>query len=390
MAEDKIAGWSGGINNMAGDKAVPNGFLRDCLNADARADGTISTRGGFTQLETGNCCGLYSMGDHGYYVANRQLFKLKDDVSTLIASGIGPYPAFAEVGAELLFSDGLDIYKVTSALSQLGAFATGATPGVSIGGGGLEPGYYTYGVFKSTADGDTGVIAVDSVLAPAGSSLSFSLPAGTTLAVSMCNGTILHRVAGSVVNSHADLLDALKTTNETRIPAGRFLFWWYGRLITANEDFVFFTEPLSKCMYRPNKGYAYIGKIRMMAPADGGIYVATADKTYLLAGKTPETWDLVEVFNYGAPYGHPIVHPKGKSGFWMSDRGLIRYSPEGASNVFDERGAYAIGPVGSAALLHKEEDGESTVLATLFDSEQATRAASNWASASITNEESLK
>ncbi len=389
MAEP-LKGWAGGINNRAGDLSVPKGFLRDCINADAREDGSVVRRDGFTKLVSAGCSGLFSMGDYGYYVADKQLFKLENNVSTLIASGIGPYPAYAMIGSELVFGDGINLYKLADTLTQLGGFATGAIPQVTIGQGGLDAGVYTYGVYVSTVDGDTGVMATEQVTLQQGGALTFALPPGTTLACSTCNGVELHRVSGNTVRSEMDLQETLSTTNETRLPAGRFLAWWYGRLITADNNFLYYSEPLSKCMYKPNKGYAYIGNIRMMAPVEKGIYIATDTKTYLLEGAVPEEWELVEVFNFGAPFGHPAYSDEGKSGYWMSDKGLVAFNKEGAIKVLDALGAYAPEASASAALLYRASDGEDSVVATLFDSETAKQASRNWIEASVTHEGNLK
>ena len=106
-----------GMDNRAPDYklSLPDGghLLRDALNVDVTAQGTVKTRAGYALTHAGSDChSLWAPLEGGYalYVDNGDLYRI-DTTKTLIASGFGNATPvrYAQVYEAVYFTDGLRV-----------------------------------------------------------------------------------------------------------------------------------------------------------------------------------------------------------------------------------------------------------------------------------------
>lgn len=76
--------------------------------------------------------------------------------------------------------------------------------------------------------------------------------------------------------------------NLARMPAGKWLHRWNGRLVLARGTSLYFSEPMWYGVYDVARGILPLGsQIRWMAPLEEGIYVGLQDETLFLQGRDP-------------------------------------------------------------------------------------------------------
>ena len=127
------------MDNRAPDYklSLPDGghLLRDALNVDVTAQGTVKTRAGYALAQAGNDChSLWSPveGDYALYVDDGDLYRI-DTAKTLIASGFGSATPvrYTQVYEAVYFTDGLRVgsYHPSSGPTPEWASATATTIG---------------------------------------------------------------------------------------------------------------------------------------------------------------------------------------------------------------------------------------------------------------------
>ena len=114
----RIGPFPAGMDNRAPDYKLrlPDGgghLLRDALNVDVTAQGTVKTRAGYALAQAGNDChSLWSPveGDYALYVDDGDLYRI-DTAKTLIASGFGNATPvrYTQVYEAVYFTDGLRV-----------------------------------------------------------------------------------------------------------------------------------------------------------------------------------------------------------------------------------------------------------------------------------------
>lgn len=114
----RIGPFPAGMDNRAPDYKLrlPDGgghLLRDALNVDVTAQGTVKTRAGYALAQAGSDChSLWSPveGDYALYVDDGDLYRI-DTTKALIASGFGSATPvrYAEVNEAVYFTDGLRV-----------------------------------------------------------------------------------------------------------------------------------------------------------------------------------------------------------------------------------------------------------------------------------------
>ena len=110
-------------------------LLRDALNVDVTAQGTVKTRAGYALTQAGNDChSLWSPleGDYALYVDDGDLYRI-DTAKSLVASGFGNATPvrYTQVYEAVYFTDGLRVgsYHPSSGPTPEWASATATTIG---------------------------------------------------------------------------------------------------------------------------------------------------------------------------------------------------------------------------------------------------------------------
>ena len=136
----RIGPFPAGMDNRAPDYKLRlpdrgGHLLRDALNVDVTAQGTVKTRAGYALAQAGNDChSLWSPveGDYALYVDDGNLYRI-DSAKTLVAGGFGNVTPvrYAQVYEAVYFTDGLRVgsYHPSSGPTPEWASATATTIG---------------------------------------------------------------------------------------------------------------------------------------------------------------------------------------------------------------------------------------------------------------------
>ena len=295
-----------GINNVAKETNLPEGFLREALNVDIDKEGVIRRRSGYTQVYSGtNCHSLYK----NYFVEAGELKKLNDDYSaSVMVSGLDPnrYLSYDDVNDKIIYTNGRingfvdgNTLSVPNPLSQ---------PNLSETTGLLTAGTYSIAIchinFSTGEISGTGKSKQITVGDNSGILLT-NIPNnsyGTAIFMSNANGEELFFTASIspgntsyTVVSTGNSRRVLDTQHMTALPAGQLIQYHDGRLYVADDTTLWFSQPmrLGLCKLQENF-FQFKSRITVLLAVENGLFVV-ADKAYFLTGGVVKDMTLKEV-----------------------------------------------------------------------------------------------
>lgn len=373
-----------GINNRLPDHQLgivergqkAGDYLRNAVNVDLTASGTLRRRKGMTLAQAGMAChSLWSAGSRAFYADGDTLYQYP---RTAIRSGLAPgrRVSYCKTPAgDVIWTDGTTLECLRGGVSApLGLPVPNPAPAVAVSGGGaLKAGVYQVAVTATNAAGEeSGATWPIQVAVPEGGRMTVSgLPGTTTnLYVSPLNGDTLYLAATTTASSYAiPVMGALgrqiQTLGLRPMPAGEIIRIYRGRLLVASDAALYYSEPFAYGLHDPLRGRIPFGdRITLLAPVEGGCYVGTARETVWLPGGDVERTEVVTLLPYGAVPGTDTALENEPGAAWMSARGLILADAQGqAKNV--QEGAVAIGHAQVGASLVREQDGMRQIVASL-------------------------
>ena len=75
------------------------------------------------------------------------------------------------------------------------------------------------------------------------------------------------------------------------MPAGKYLKYWRGRLLSVQKNVLYFSEANAYHLHDERHGFVQFGqRITFMQPVDGGVWVGQRDHVVFLAGSEPKGW----------------------------------------------------------------------------------------------------
>lgn len=154
----------------------------------------------------------------------------------------------------------------------------------------------------------------------------------------------------------------LLTQFMTPPPPSQAIAFWKGRMLMLSGNVLWYTPAYRLEVVRRDRGFVPMpSRGVILAPVEGGVFVATQDKHYFLGGADPQKWNLTPVADYGAIEGTLAIKYSnaGENGaetglptpVWTSHRGIVMGTPDGRLlNVTESR--YRFGPavMGSAVI----------------------------------------
>jgi hypothetical protein len=159
------------------------------------------------------------------------------------------------------------------------------------------------------------------------------------------------------VHSH---VGADTTRSFSAAPVGTHIAWFAGRMLIAEDNVLWISEPFAYGKFNQAKGFVLFGStIRIVKPVQTGVFVSDANKTWFLEGTDPAQWVQKKVTDFpGHEWSDAIGHLESGelrgSAVWSSDHGLIVGLLDGTIlNVTEEKLIYPAGSVG-ASLIDKE------------------------------------
>ena len=375
-------------------------YLRNTVNVDLTAAGTLRRRKGSTLAQAGTAChSLWSDGGTAFYVDGGTLYQYP---RTALRSGLVPgrRVSYCETPAgDVIWSNGTVMERIRAGASApLGLAVPNPAPTVTASmGGGLHAGVYQVAVTATNADGEeSGATWPVQVQVPDSGRIEVTGLPGTltNIYVSPLNGDKLYLAATTTASSYiipimGTLRQSLQTMGLRPMPAGEIVREHGGRLLVVSGSMLYYSEPFGYGLHDPLRGRIPFGRrITLLAPVEGGCYVGTETETFWLPGGDIEKTEIVELLPYGAVPGTDTALENETGVAWMSTRGLIVADAQGqAKNVQDS--TVAVSPSETGATLHREQDGMRQLVASTFGVETSFAAATSAMEMEVIQKESM-
>lgn len=398
----QIGGWSRGVDNRSAETDLKKGSVRAAQNVLFDRDGNPRRRKGFTKkLSANEMHSLWSKHGLTFCVSEDKLLRINTDTwdNEIVHVGFGTAPAsFAVAGNSIYYTNGVNRgrFNLVNGVKSTnwGPPDPGGQPQLSVTSGGLLPGKYMVAVTfvdDLGAESGTGPAATIELTAQGGIALS-NIPAvvdddtdKVRIYCSKQNGRELYMAGQFRVNELPASLSItqppsgreLKTINLEQLPAGDIIRAYRGRLYSAKDKLVAFSEPMNYNLYAEDYNYLpqFSAPITMMEPVEDGLYVA-ADKVYFFRGNSPEDMQVSIVSD------EPVI--KGSSltidgtivsndlptqvAYWFSESGPTLGLPGGQIRQLATDTFAGVKQAASAASIVLRDEGVDRVLTALADS----------------------
>ena len=280
-----------GMNNRQPDHALPEGAVRNIVNADVDSSGRVRRRRGATRVYSGIATHSgFSCPAGSYFVDQSRLIRLYSNLSTVaVLTGVnGPLAHYCHTDGVLYLSDGSSNWKIVDGVATGWDFP--AAP----------DGYDSYNGAPSRVD----IYGLENTSGP--------------------------------------------------IPCS-MIRYYKGRLYLVGEDGeVVYSDPFDFDHYRRSEAYIVVPGITLLEPVDTGIFIADDQMTWFYAG-TPETgFDVSKRLDYGAIPG-TSVRLSETDVRWQSTRGMIVGNRDGiCQNIQEQNVATGGATSGAAAVVERD------------------------------------
>lgn len=384
-----INGFSG-INNRAPTDRLPKdeagrSAVADAVNVDLTEVGTFQRRPGSERVITGsNVRSLTSSGGYGYYAAGSNLYRF-DGVapSESIATLASPFAnvCYAETPSGLAWSDGFTLNLLRSGVTArlVPSMPNPAPIAVGQSGGSLREGMYAVCFATVLASGLRSALTEPAfVQVPENGRIRLtmaSLLATVDVFVTAPDGDIFYRDRTLPIGTTLQDLSVITSSGEpvvhevtASLPPADILAYSNGRLLSAQGQFVRYSLPYSLGLYKPGSGYIpFPDVVTLVAAVEGGVYMATAKKTWFFPGGDLSKSNMVEVAPYGATPGTLATIPNSQDVTWFSQRGPVRAGIDGSISLLQDK-QIAFAPADSGASIYRETNGLRTLITALSGS----------------------
>ncbi len=403
-----VGPWPLGINNVATEGALPTddkGYpraLREADNVDIDAAGWVRRRRGSTRSRPGQL--THSLWSHellqfGLFVDHGQLQALLEDgqVQPLgLEVGLNPV-SYTVIGDRVFFSSithcgalDMDLRSAAWAPEQPSGQPLLALARESP----LPAGQYQVAVtFIDRVGRESGSTLAAAIDVPEGFGIELSsipLPLendtlSVALYVSAANDQVLRQYAvlpaglrtGSILSAGEGR--ALTTQFLRPLPPGQIVRGGHGRQFVAVGNEVLWSEPLRYGMFRPAANrMQFPAAVDLLEPvgdgtAGAGVYVAAGARTYWYGGSDPAAFSQATARGTGVVPGSAAVVTGDVLGLdsaapvlvWLARDGYFCIGLPGGQVQVLKKGEAVINDADRAAILIRQEDGISQLIAAL-------------------------
>lgn len=420
--------WPLGIDNVSPEGALPvNEFgtrptaLRDAVNTDLSTLGHPRRRAGYTAATPGTL--MHSLWAHddcpfGLVVDDGVLHAVDNagGVQSL-GTAVGGAPLSYELIAGRVYFSNRSTSGLVDADLQVHDWAPEHPPGqpdvAASSGLALPEGQYQVAVTFVDALGresGTGLAAAVEVAADGAVELTNIPQPLAAIAVNIyltgpndqvlrLHSTLAPGITAATLGHQADGR-ALGTQFLSAMPAGQHTCLFNGRHVVAEGRYLRWSPPMRYGMTdRARHVMPFPARIDLVVPAGGGgrspgLYVASGNRTYWLAGDDPEAWSLQICRSAGAVPGVCLVpsaatmsESAGDQPVWLARDGqFVVGDAYGNVRAFRD-GTAAVPDADRAAMLYRERDGLNQVVAGLRGARPQAMAVSDRATAHVIHNE---
>lgn len=386
MADLKLKALVNGLDTLSADEETALDSLRVAKNIDLSDKGKVSSAPSVKLLAPGNYHSLYV--DAGVMLAADGNVLKRINRSTGATNVVMTLPGYGRVAYcrlmdRVAFTSGERIWSVGVDDEALPVgLDTPSTPILSNTAiGGLDPGRYGVAIAAvSETNESSGLSPAAFIDVPEGHGISLAMPVASAETVwfdvyrTSHNGDKLYwsmRVPAGLstaVAGKTHLGVAADTQFLDRMPAGKILRHWNGRLLSACGNTLWFSEPLRYGLTSRRHNFVQFShEITMLQGTDGGIFVGTGKgEVYFLAGSDPAT---MEVRRTGGRASIPLASAEidlaelnpslqnigsGRGAIWLAENGFVVGLPSGTLLEAQRNRIHALkGEAGGIAVLDK-------------------------------------
>lgn len=324
-----------GLKNTTSPERLAPGELAVAQNLDLDDTKKLQTRAGYVKAASGAYHSLFGDDDVSLVMSGSDLYRLNQDYTTSFLQRLtaSARVSYSRQQGTVYLSNGVDALRVFEGRALPWGIRNPVSQPVAttMGAGGLTPGTYMYAMTYRRAiglEGGTGTAGVVEVTA-AGSAIRFSSLESSTdpevsdkiIYLSGANGTELFQAAvlpnsASVYDYRgdgSDLTARLDTQYVSPAPAGSIVEVYNGCAYVVSGNAVYHSDPYALESFRIRENFLmFPGQVTLFASVNGGIYVATWDRTWFLQGGHPKG-DMKSqvVFDYGAIPGTAVKTVRG-------------------------------------------------------------------------------
>ncbi len=359
-----FTGFSGLVNTMDLDQLEP-GDLQKADNLDLNDGKKAKCRAGWGTVKTaGNFRSGWSDGPDCFALMGTSLVRVNADYSTT---------ALATVGT----NDRLAVARAPGRIYWMTNSAKGAIEGNTSRSWGMDAPVFAAASIPGTMPNDEYRVTVTFVRGGqesgalngqriSGTGIRVTMPAGEkNIYCTGPDGTAYFLAA----NTTALTFDILSVPDGPELdtqfciapPLGHIIAYWKGRMLIAVNDALFWTPAFRLEVVRPDTSFVRFGeRIRIVAPFEGGIYIGTSTRHFLLSGNDPTKWQPLIVANYGAIEGTLAVNFSNPgqdatdgqvpTPVWTTRQGIVMGKPGGLVNVTEARYRFGEAQRGSAVI----------------------------------------
>lgn len=307
-----------GINNVAEDAALQRGgdapklYVRDAVNVDITESGLPQLRSGVRPVTTAAYRNLWQSPLHG------DVFGTLGNQWVRVDPASWTHEALATIGEgdvshevlnnRVVVSGPAGLFVFDGGSAQRLTFDSAAPPMVAaLGGGSLAAGTYGAAVAWLRGDLESQTSEATFVEVGEGGLLRVAFPmcmdpsvTGVRLYLTRQNGGELARAGDYPANGapvDVPLLPELGRPAQFRhlspMPAGAFLRYWRGRLLTVRLNVLRWSEAMGYHLHDERHGFLQMPqRITFIEPVEGGIWIGQVDHVAFLEGTTPEGFSV--------------------------------------------------------------------------------------------------
>lgn len=350
--------WSKGINNRATDVELAStpGYVEDVLDAHYTDDRSIVSRNDTTRkvslssgLGMAEFDGALVYGD----AASLRVYYPQEDRVALLSAWIGAgVLVFAKTPLGLVWSSGYKIGVVRRGFSADTLAPHSPTVAVTFPQGNVELGRYKIAASGVSPSGVEGAISevVYAEIYRTGQGLSVTVSnldglSSVVIYASDPNGSVLREAIRIPVSpglpqfSVSNFMPAGGRVCDNEfaysMPPGQCLAYRNGVLFCADNATLRASLPFNLGLTDPELMWQFGSNIRMLASADGGLYVATEDSHWFVTFSEDGTASRRHLGNFGAPWQTPAMGETGP--VWMTDQHTVIGSGDGQLTMLSDR-----------------------------------------------------
>lgn len=366
-----------GMNNVSADDALQRGgdaprlFVRDALNVDISDTGRIALRKGAVQVSALNFKNIWQSPlhrdvfatlDHDVVLVNPRDWSHRILGENIVAQSV----SYQVINNLVYICTDIDLFVFDGvALTALNVPVPYFGKEPILGGGGQLPhGNYVIAMSllkngRESGLSESRLIKIDNDLTQTHPDFAInSLKKiqinilelkllnidAVRVYITYTNGSVLRHYDDFNINGLGSSIDILSVDklgfeaqfeNYSPMPIGQYFDYWNGRLITADKNIIYFSEPLAYHLHDEKYGFVMLPqRITFIVPVDGGIWVGQVDHVVFLSGSQPDEMAFVRKTAHApVPYsaivvdsetvGSDISQGGAKSALWLAENGYV-------------------------------------------------------------------